>query len=259
MTQSNLKIDIRRGKILDILRRDGKVYVTALSRELGATPVTIRNDLAALEGDGYLVRMAGGAVLVSETADAPADGTAVGLRKCYSEKKAIAKAVAELLSDGDTLFINSGSTTQCIAAELKVRRNLNIVTNSLSVATILSTIPTHRVILLGGEVNARYGFTYGGDAQEQLNRYKADFAILSIDSISSEGITTYHAEEAIIDRMMMSGAHRTLVAADHTKLGHTGFTRVCECSSGIELITNACASESDIASITHTGVKVIAV
>ncbi|MBQ8552438.1 MAG: DeoR/GlpR transcriptional regulator [Clostridia bacterium] len=259
MAQSNLKIDIRRGKIMDMLRRDGKVYVAALSRELGATPVTIRNDLAALERDGYLVRMAGGAVSTAINADIPTDDTASRLRDRYNEKKAIAKAVAELLCDGDTLFINSGSTTQCIAAELKMRRNLNIVTNSLAVATTLGTFPTHRVILLGGEINSKYGFTYGGDAQEQLNRYKADFAILSIDSISTDGITTYHAEEAIIDRMMISAAGRTLIAADYTKLGHAGFTRVCECTDGIELITNACASESDIASISAAGVKVIAV
>lgn len=256
MAQSNLKIDIRREQILDTLRRDGKVYVADLSKVLGATPVTIRNDLTALERDGYLVRMAGGAVSASLGVKITADDSVAKLKERYDEKKAIAKAVAEMLSDGDTLFINSGSTTQCVAAELKIRRNLSIVTNSLAVASTLGSVPTFRVILLGGEIISKYGFTCGGDAQEQLERYKADWAILSVDSVSVGGITTYHAEEAIIDRMMISGAGRTLITADSSKLGHAGFTRVYECSNGIELVTDGGAKSEDIAEIEALGVTV---
>ncbi len=256
MAGSNLKIDVRRSKILDMLRRDGKVYVSALSRELGATPVTIRNDLAALEEDGYLVRMSGGAILSAITADITVDDTALRLRDNYSEKKAIAKAVSAMIFDGATLFINSGSTTQCIAAELKSRQNLNIVTNSISVANTLADFPTFRVILLGGEINPKYGFTYGGDAQEQLSRYKADFAILSVDSVSRDGITTYHSEEAIIDRMMIASAGHTIIAADYTKLGHVGFTRVSECTAGIHLVTDSKASDDDVSTVRDLGVEV---
>lgn len=256
MVNSNLKIDIRRKKILEILRRNGKVYVSELSETLGATPVTIRTDLAALESDGHLVRMSGGAVISSKSNNS---SSAVNSNQKiqYSEKKAIAISVAKFLNDGDTLFINSGSTTQIIAEELKMRKNLNIVTNSLAVATILGDYPSFCVILLGGEINAQYGFTYGGDAQDQLNRYQADWAILSVDSICAHsGITTFHAEEAIIDRMMINCATKTMIAADHTKIGRAGFSRVCECKAPLQLITNVNAPEDHIAEIAETGVAV---
>lgn len=256
MVNSNLKIDIRRNKILEILRRNGKVYVSELSETLGATPVTIRTDLAALESEGHLVRMAGGAILSAKTSDVTS-GKNASLKVQYDEKKAIAISVAKFLNDGDTLFINSGSTTQIIAEELKMRKNLNIVTNSLAVATILGDVPSFCVILLGGEINAQYGFTYGGDAQDQLNRYQADWAILSVDSICAQsGITTFHAEEAVIDRMMINCAQKTLIAADYTKIGRAGFSRVCECTAPIQLITNVNAPEEHLSEIANTGIAV---
>ena len=256
MVNSNLKIDIRRKKILEILRRNGKVYVSELSETLGATPVTIRTDLAALEGEGHLVRMSGGAVLSSKVSSSTT-GRDVNQKTQFNEKKSIAVSVAKFLNDGSTLFINSGSTTQIIAEELKMRKNLNIVTNSLAVATILGDTPSFCVILLGGEINSQYGFTYGGDAQEQLNKYQADFAILSVDSVCAQsGITTFHAEEAVIDRMMMNCAQKTLIAADYTKIGRAGFSRVCECSAPIQLITNVNAPEKELAEIADTGVAV---
>jgi len=258
MANSNLKIDIRRNKILEYLRQDGRVYVSDLSEKLGATPVTIRTDLAALEKEGHIIRMSGGAVPVVKGTSV--SGNVVSnINDNYNEKKAIAQAIAEILNDGDTLFINSGSTTQIVAEELKVRKNLNIVTNSLAVATALGDVPTFCVILLGGEVNPGYGFTYGGDAQEQLGKYQADWAILSVDSVCKDGgITTFHAEEAIIDRIMMNCAETTIIAADKTKIGRSGFSRVCDCNApNIRLVTNFTAPEEHIEPLIESGIAVV--
>ena len=256
MAESRLKIDVRRNRVLDILRRDGRVYVSELSRSLGATPVTIRNDLAALERDGHLIRMSGGAVLAQR------NGILAGAEQAdianMQEKLAIAGVVAQMIRDGDTLFINSGTTTQLIAAELRIRRNLNIVTNSVKVAECLGMIPTFRVLLLGGELNARYGFTCGGDAQEQLGRYRADWAILSVDGISAEaGVTTYHAEEAAIDRMMAEGARQVLIAADRTKIGRAGFSRVSDCYEGLCLVTGSGECGSELIELQQQGVTLV--
>ena len=173
MSGSKLKIDIRRNKILELLREDGRVTVTDLSGRLCTTAVTIRNDLTALERDGYLIRTKGGAVLVPHQDDISNPLASMRVDRS-DEKVAIANAVANMIRDGDTLFINSGSTTQVLAAALKVRSNLNIVTNSLAAATVLADVPTFRVVLLGGSLNATYGFTYGGDAQHQLAKFQAD-------------------------------------------------------------------------------------
>ncbi len=247
-----MKIDVRRDKILDMLKAEGKVSVSELSRVLGATPVTIRSDLTALEREGRITRVSGGAVLPQQTAAHSAEIVHL------AEKQKIAKSVAAMLHDGDTLFINSGTTSLEIAKELRSLRNLNIVTNSLAVASELGDVNSFRVFLLGGEINTVYGFTYGGDAQEQLGRYQADWAILSVDGISGGGgITTYHAEEGIIDRMMIAGAKQTLIAADCSKIGRTGFSRVTEVSDRMKLLTDRAEEGEELALLREKGLGII--
>ncbi|MBQ8308724.1 MAG: DeoR/GlpR transcriptional regulator [Clostridia bacterium] len=234
MTGENgrLKINLRRNKILDILHKEKKVYIAELSQTLGASLVTIRSDLDALERDGKLVRMAGGAVLPSGGNHSPRHSIAN-----YEQKREIAETVAQTIQDGDTLFINSGTTTLLVADALKNKKNLSVVTNSLSVASALGS--SFRVILLGGLINAQYNFTYGADTQEYLNRFSADWAILSVDGVSDQGeISTCHAEEAIVDRLMITRAKKVLIVADETKIGRTGFSYVCHCDDKIKILTN---------------------
>jgi len=253
MTDSRLKIDIRRKRILEQLRLDGKVSVNALCGALGVTPVTIRNDLTMLEQEGRLMRVQGGAVRMPTETAAPESQSVSHV----SQKQAIGNAVAQMVRDGDTLFINSGTTCEIVAAKLSIRRNLNIVTNSLNVATRLGTVPTFRVLLLGGEINAHYGFTHGGDAQEQLSKYQADWAILSVDGVSARGgITTHHAEEAAIDRMMVKSARKTLIAADSSKIGRAGFSRACECSGKLMLVTNDDGDSEALTQLEESGLIV---
>ena len=250
-----LKIDTRRKKILEILRRDGQVRVAQLSDALGATVVTIRSDLDALEQDGYLDRTQGGAIQTVKNYY----NLEFQRRKQehMEEKKAIAAAAAALVRDGDTLFINSGTTTYFTAVELKQRKNLNIVTNSISVAVELGGFPTFRVILLGGEINAQYSFTYGEDAKDQISRYRANLAILSIDGVASgTGITTYHAEESVIDRIMVDRAQTPVIVADSSKLGHQSFSLVSALSRGTVLITDRNADKALTQQIQEEGVDV---
>lgn len=232
-----LKIDTRRKKILEVLRRDGQVRVAQLSEALGATVVTIRSDLDALEQDGYLERTQGGAIQTMKNYY----NLEFQRRKQehLEKKKVIAVAAAALVRDGDTLFINSGTTTYFTAIELKQRKNLNVVTNSISVAVELGGLPTFRVILLGGDISAQYSFTYGDDVKEQISRYRANWAILSVDGINpGTGITTYHAEESVIDRIMVERAETAIVVADSSKLGRESFSRISALSRGTVLVTD---------------------
>lgn len=252
MTPSGLKIDTRRKKILEILERDGLVNVVQLSEELGATTVTIRSDLTALETDGYLERIQGGAI--RKTRLQPHSPTVQNL----AEKRAIAGAVAQLIQNGDTLFLNSGTTTLQLALALKNHKNLNIVTNSVAVAAELSAVATFHLILLGGELDPQYLYTCGGDAQEQLQKYQAGYAILSLDGVSVEsGITTVHADEAIIDRMMVERANQTLIVADHTKMGHAGFSQICPLQQVHTVITDSGCDPKVVQAIRSAQVTVI--
>ena len=192
MPGQKLKIDTRRSRIIEILNRDGQVKVSKLSEELNATPVTIRSDLDALERDGYLERIQGGAV---QTAVNYYNREFIQRKRLGANvKKRIAAAAAELIHDGDTILLNSGTTVYFTAVEWKRHKNLRIVTNSLTAAIELGSVPSFHVILLGGEINSRDSFTYGNDVLEQLKRYRANYAILSIDGVCAEtGISTLHA------------------------------------------------------------------
>lgn len=252
MATEGLKIDARRSRILTILEREGEVRVSQLCRTFGASPVTIRSDLDALERSGYLDRVRGGGVRRDRMRPPLPTGTHL------AEKQAIAAAAADLIRDGDTLFINSGTTTLEAALALKKRKNLNIVTNSVAVASALSGEAGFRVILLGGTLNAQYGFTCGGDAQEQIQKYQAHHAILSLDGVSREaGATTYHADEAMIDRLMALLAARTIIVTVHTKIGRAGFSRVCPLEKIDTVVTDAACAPENAQTLRDSGVNVI--
>ena len=256
MSVEKLKIDARRGKIIDILNRSGQVRISQLSKQLNATPVTIRSDLNALERDGYLERVQGGAVQTALNCF-----NREFLRKKHENaaaKKRIAKAAASLIHDGDTVLINSGTTTYFTAVELKNKRNLRIVTNSLTVALELGSMPTFNVILLGGEINSHDSFTYGNDVVEQLKRYRANYAILSIDGVCDSGrVTTLHAEEALVDRTMIERANETIIVADGEKLGREGFTHVCDLSEGNRLVTEKGMNPQFIKKMREKNIRVV--
>ncbi len=243
-----LKIDMRRKKILDLLAQNGEVRIGELAEMFDTTEVTIRSDLSTLESDGYLQRVTGGAV---QTVRNLYNLDYIHRSRNNLEfKRAVGMAAAERIHDGETLMINAGVTTSAVASILKSKRNLSIVTNSLTVAMELGTVQTFRVILLGGNINVQYAFTYGSDALEALEHYRADHAILSIDGIKADaGLTTYHAEEATLDRAMMRRVCATIVVADYTKIGHESFASVSALNQSIELITNECANKEQIADI----------
>ncbi|MBQ8185016.1 MAG: DeoR/GlpR transcriptional regulator [Lachnospiraceae bacterium] len=253
MADNKLKIDVRRRKILETLRRDGKVLVSDLSRDLGVTLVTVRNDLDALEQDGYLERMQGGAILKTPVVMS-------GWGNCSAEKQAIAEAAARQIEDGSTLFVNSGTTTHCLAVALKNHKNLNVVTNSLTIAMELGGVPSIHALLLGGEINPQHAFTFGGDAQEQLRHYQADWAVMSVDGISAlAGATSFHPDEAVVNRIMIERAKNILIVADHTKIGRAGFAHLCDVRPSVHLITDEKCNRAEVTAMEQLGLEVIIV
>ncbi len=255
MAKDELKIDSRRRSILEFLRRDGEVRVAELGKLLHATPVTLRNDLAILERDGYCRRTPGGA-----TRAAP---TITGLEFRHraeqqgEQKRRIALLAVELVNDGSTLMINSGSTAYRTALELKKRKNLSVVTNSLPIAVELSAVPGFRVLLLGGSVNSEHAFTFGDTAGSELLQYKADSAILSVDGISAEkGLTTLHAEEAEINRIMVDRSDRTIIVADSMKIDHESFYKFGNFSPASHLVTDSDADSETLHRIERLGLQI---
>ncbi len=255
MAESKLKIDVRRAAILEELLREGSVQTENLVKQFNATPVTIRTDLAALEREGHLIRTRGGAIHISpRTSSSVLDDSILNA----GEKRRIASAVASLVKNGASILMNAGTTTQLIAEALTGHQNLNIVTNSLPVAMKLGAVPTFHVIMLGGRINAQYGFTFGTDVKEQLTRYHADISIMSIDGVSAEcGVSTHLAEEAIIDRMMLEHSTQHIIAADHSKVGRVGFTNIQRNIASFTLVTDSSVEKSTCERLEGCGVEII--
>ena len=252
----DLNIEDRRKSILDMLNREGKVKVIDLSRFFGISEVTARNDLDELEKKGLLERVHGGAV---STYRSYYNMTFMDrLSTNQEEKRKIAIEAASMIADGDTIILGSGTTPLYVAREIKEIKNLIIVTNSLSVAQEVGyNRNIDNVILLGGNINLQYQFTFGDDTINQLKKYKADKLILSSDGISSEfGVTTYHHLEAEMNRQMIERVSKTIIVADHTKIGRASFSHI-EAVDKIDcLITNQIANKDEIEAFKEKGIEV---
>ena len=249
------KVENRRAKIMELLELDGQVRITQLAEALNTTTVTIRTDLAAMEQEGLVERVPGGAV-----------PTAINLfnqefqrqkARNTDAKRAIAAEVIKETEDGDTLFINGGTTTYFAAQLLKkVRKRLIIITNSITIAQELGTTPTYTVILTGGQINPYYSFTCGMEALDQLRHYQVNTAILSIDGIDETGVMTIHPEESTIAKVMIERSRRCIIIADSSKVGKEGLCTICDLGQVDLLITDSDASAQAVERIRACGVDI---
>lgn len=250
-----LDVDQRREKILELVSIRNKVKVSELSRIFGTSEVTIRSDLSELEAAGLLERVHGGAVSTYRTYYNMTFNDR--MKTNADEKRRIAASVAAQVADGDTLLMSSGTTTLYLARELKNARNVTVVTNSLAIAQEVGLFRDILVIMLGGNLNAQYLFTYGDDTLNQLRQYKADRLFLSVDGVSPEdGITTYHHLEAEVNRQMIARAKRTIIVADHTKIGRTGFAHIDSLDNIDCLVTSSQADSEVLQAIRERGIEV---
>ena len=238
----NIGVDQRREEIMELVRSRGSVRVAEISKLYNVSEVTVRSDLEYLEAQGVLSRIHGGAV-----------GTGkhyinMDMSERYmsnsASKKALAAKVADLVDHNDTIFMNAGTTLTYVLHAIRGKRNISIVTNSIQNAVEASTYPGFNVILLGGEIDEKYQFTYGNDTLSQLDKYHATKCILSVDGIHErDGLTLYYSNESGIVRKMIACADRTIVAADSSKLGKNTFSRVADIEDMDVLVTNTASHE----------------
>ena len=236
-------LDRRRSRILELINRNGKVKVSQLVKEFDISDVTIRNDLTEMEQEGMLRRIHGGAVSTKKLYYDMSLNDRMDINK--EEKMRIAKVVVGLVMDGDTLMIDSGTTTCYIAKELAERKNLTVVTNAIQIAKEFAYYNMAKVILLGGNLDLQYQFTSGNDTITQLQKYRADKMIIATDGISAKyGLTTYHYEEADVSRQMIERANEVIAVADYSKIGREGFAFISPLESIDVLVTNTYADNT---------------
>lgn len=241
--------------ILETIKIDGKVRVVDLVKKCGVSGVTIRHDLERLEKLQYLERVHGGAIQLSKQYDNMDFYERMSLNKV--EKINIGKEVEKLIKDGDTIAINSGTTSYLVALELVNKKNIKVITNSISIATELSNYNSINVLLLGGSINSHYLFTFGTDTLIQMAKYKMDKAIISVDGVNDNGITTYHQEEVEVSKKMMEQSKVKVVIADYSKIGRESFVQINSMNVVDRLITNEKADGHLLRELRRKGIDVI--
>jgi len=227
----------RRRVILGHLSRADQVTVNQLAAELGTSRETIRRDLAALDARRLLRRVHGGAVSVQTGAEEAFNRRAL---LHMAEKRRIGACAAELFKSGDSLFIDAGTTTAAFAGELARLSGLTVFTNSMEVAARLWGGPGEiRVHVLGGDYYGEVAETLGAQTVLQINRLRADHAVLTVGTVDAEGgFMDFKLDEAMVATAMVQNARTVTVLADHSKLGRGSQVRVCGLSRVARLVTD---------------------
>lgn len=245
----------RREEIISIIQENGKVKVSELSERYGISEVSIRKDLELLEAEGHLSRVHGGAV---------------GLNKLYVNmdlneryrtnaiaKRKLADLASRFIEDNDTIMMNAGTTLTYVLRAIRNKKNITIVTNSVQNATEAALYSDFNVILLGGELDSKYQFTYGEDAIAQLENYHANKCILSVDGISaSAGLTLYYSNEASLVKKMIESSGSVIITADSSKVGKNVFAKITDAAKTDILITTHTENKSELNSLRKLGVDI---
>lgn len=246
----------RKQKILELLKEKDSVRVTNLARQFGVSEVTIRTYLEDMEKKGLLSRVHGGAV--SSYKPYYSMNLNQRLETNQQAKVEIAEKVAALIQPNDTVMLNAGTTTLLVFRKFPENYNLSIVTNSISIALEAAGNPNYNVILVGGSVNTKYQFTYGNDATRQLQKYHADKLILSVDGIDAhQGFTTYYNKEATVAMAMIEQSDCCIVAADHSKFGHSAFAKISDLSVADYIVTNGQLNQELSEALEENGVSIL--
>ena len=246
----------RQREILERARADGRVEVKRLADDLDVTPETVRRDLTALERLGVLRRVHGGAIPVERLGFEPA--VADREERLAGQKERIAKLALDELPDGGSIIIDAGTTTVRIARMLPTDRELMVVTHALPVANLLVSMPNVTVYLLGGIVRARTLAAVGDWTRSNLADVFVDVAFLGTNGISVEhGLTTPDLAEASVKRALVAAARRTVVLADHTKVGRADFVHVAPIGAVDTLVTDAGVDPELAEELEAAGLRVV--
>lgn len=246
----------RHQEILNRARTEGRVDVAGLAAELDVTPETVRRDLSALERLGLVRRVHGGAIPVERLGIEP--GVADRERVLAGEKERIAKAALDELPDGGAVILDAGTTTVRLAEMLPQDRELTVVTHALPVATVLAARPNITLHLVGGTIRGRTLAGVGVWAERALADVRVDVTFLGTNGLTvANGLTTPDLAEAAVKRALVAAGRRTVVLADHTKVGRTDLAIVAPLSSVDTFITDTGLDNETTDEIESAGPRVV--
>lgn len=234
----------RREKILELIREDGHAKVQELSRLFKVTEVTIRQDLEKLEEQGLIKREHGGAIL--SDAGTNVRNFALANQTNIDAKRAIAREAVKFINDGDTIILDSGSTTTELARLITGFHNLTVITNALNIAMILGSDPSINLNVTGGEFKPPTLSLTGMKAASYFNNIHADKVFLATAGINLKtGLTYPSISDLVVKKAMIEASDTVYLVADSSKIGTSSFASLGALSLVDHIITDSKISPDD--------------
>lgn len=245
----------RRRSILDLVQREGRVLVKDLAKQFRTSQITVRKDLEILHSQGAIQRTHGGALPVQS--GALLDPTLREKEKLHrKEKLRIAAAAAKLVEEGQSVLLDSGTTTTAIARALKDSKRLTVITNAINIAAELAGTQIE-VILTGGTMRPNSFSLVGPIAEQTLRQLSADILFLGVDGFDTRaGLFTPNLLEAEVNRVMVQVARKTIAVCDSSKFSRRSLCNIMPPSSVDQVITDKQITKSDLQALRDAGVAV---
>ncbi|MGO4701315.1 transcriptional repressor AgaR [Dyella sp. 2RAB6] len=256
-----LLVEERRRLIVEYVEKQGRATVEELARQFSTSAVTIRNDLESLARSSAITRSHGGAL----PATAPnAHDTPLSIKETrhHAQKLRIGQAAARLIHDGETVILDSGSTTVEIARQIRQQKfeSLTVITNALNIALELSGLSNIRVMMLGGLLRETSYSLVGPDAEQALAKLSADKLFLGVDGLDPVvGVTTPDPLEASLNALMIRVSRETIAVFDASKLGQRSLSVITPVQHLHRVITDNSAEPKAVEALRAAGVEVMLV
>jgi DeoR family transcriptional regulator, aga operon transcriptional repressor len=254
--EAGLLVEQRRRRIGELVREQGRATVEELAERFGTSLVTIRADLSNLESSGVLIRTHGGALPPADDLDHP---LTVKQLQHHAEKVRIAQAAAQLIQDGETIILDSGTTTEEIARQIRKAEftGINVITNALNIALVLIDVPFVRLIMPGGILRRESKSLSGHMAEAAMDNLQADRLYLGADGLDPEiGVMTPHLAEAELNAKMIRISRQVVAVADSSKLRRRNISLIAKVEQLHMLITDSAAPLEAVEALRARGVEV---
>ncbi|MBP6737163.1 MAG: DeoR/GlpR transcriptional regulator [Rhodobacteraceae bacterium] len=240
----------RQTALIALLEAEGSQPISRLAGRLGVSDETARRDVAQLAAAGRLVRVHGAVGLAGALGEAP---YARRMRENAAAKRAIAAAAAAMVADGETLMLDTGTTTAWLARALARHRRLTVVTNSTDIARLLAGGEGNRVHLAGGLLRPDSAAAFGAEALGFLARFRVGLTVISAAALDALGVLDSEADEADLARVMLEAGERRMVVADASKFSRPALARVAGYGRLTDLVTDAAPPPAIAAAMAGVG------
>lgn len=232
-----MRQNTRHQKIISLVKEEGFVSTEVLVEHFSVSPQTIRRDLNELAENNLVRRHHGGASLLESSV--VNDSYLNRKQKTAKEKMIIAQAMAKLIPNGSSLFIDIGTTSEALAHALLNHVNLRIVTNNLNVATILMQKPDFRIIVAGGEVRNKDAGVVGEATVDFIKQFRMDFGIVTISGLDMDGsLLDFDYHEVRVTQAIIECSQKVFLPVDHTKFGRHAMVNIGNVNQVNKLFTD---------------------